>query len=212
MFETAGMPRNQRSIERYCNDQKLDCFFESDEQRYYISPGSVERLVAQLREIRARHEASPDVVIGPTASDTVRPAPTPAPAPVEDPQLERKIKELEDKLFNLEVERRAKEQVVNMLRDQIKDDRSEYHKQLSSITTQLVDQSRQIGTLETKLKQIEAPKARSAAADVSTTPPTTDSVPDIRTVSSAATSAAPPPRIVEVPVEEIPETKGNEQV
>ena len=37
LFEIAGLPRNQRSIERYCADGKLDAFFDSDEQRYYMA-------------------------------------------------------------------------------------------------------------------------------------------------------------------------------
>src|ERR671916_2354170 len=57
LFEDAGLPRNQRSIERYCADGKLDAFLDSDEQRYYISRASVERLIGQLQEIKARHEA-----------------------------------------------------------------------------------------------------------------------------------------------------------
>lgn len=211
MFEAAGLPRNQRSIERYCNDEKLDCFFESDEARYYITPGSVERLVAQLKEIRSRHDAIPDVGPAPTMSDTGRQAPTPAAQPAESPDVLAKIKELEDKLFHLEVDKRAKEQVVTMLRDQIKEDRNEYHKQINAITTQLVSQSHQIGTLETKLMQIEAPKAPRVAADTTTPPPTTAA--DGQRVQVASVNSEPSTahaRVFEVPVEEIHDKPADE--
>src|SRR2546429_3042693 len=55
IFDEAGLPRNQRSIERYCKDNKLDCYADSDEQRYYITRASVDRLIGQLKEIQARH-------------------------------------------------------------------------------------------------------------------------------------------------------------
>ena len=75
LFEAAGLPRNQRSIERYCADGKLDAFFDSDEQRYYVSRASVDRLIGQLIEIKTRHEAlSP---VGPAVSDGIRPGTTP---------------------------------------------------------------------------------------------------------------------------------------
>ena len=57
-FNKAGLPRSQRSIERYCNDGKLDCIKDPDEGRHYITPESVDRLIRYLREIQMRHQAS----------------------------------------------------------------------------------------------------------------------------------------------------------
>ncbi len=74
LFEDAGLPRNQRSIERYCADGKLDAFFDSDEQRYYISRASAERLIGHLKEIKARHESFG--IAGPARSDGIRPTAT----------------------------------------------------------------------------------------------------------------------------------------
>ena len=74
LFEISGLPRNQRSIERYCADGKLDAFFDSDEQRYYVSRASVDRLIGQLIEIKTRHEAINPA--GPAMSDGIRPATT----------------------------------------------------------------------------------------------------------------------------------------
>src|SRR6266850_1941594 len=74
LFELAGLPRSQRSIERYCADGKLDAFFDSDEQRFYISRASVDRLIGQLTEIKTRHEGNYGV--GLAVSDGIRPATT----------------------------------------------------------------------------------------------------------------------------------------
>jgi hypothetical protein len=81
IFEESGLPRNQRSIERYCKENKLDCYADSDEQRYYITRASVDRLIGQLKEIQARHtqtNLSPPPPIGATSgADVDRQRPTP---------------------------------------------------------------------------------------------------------------------------------------
>jgi hypothetical protein len=110
LFEAAGLPRNQRSIERYCADGKLDAFFDSDEQRYYISRASVDRLIGQLTEIKTRHEAIN--AIGPAVSDGIRPATTPTrqdrneqQASTDHPhiiELQTKLADLEDAKKQLE--------------------------------------------------------------------------------------------------------------
>src|SRR6266436_7479447 len=144
IFDEAGLPRNQRSIERYCKDNKLDCYADSDEQRYYITRASVDRLIGQLKEIQARHpqaNLSPPPQLGATSeADVDRQGPTPvqgadtvkrAASENRDgetarEEYEKKMKDLEDKIFNLEVDKRAKDQVVTILRQQIKDDRQDF--------------------------------------------------------------------------------------
>ena len=107
LFEAAGLPRNQRSIERYCADGKLDAFFDSDEQRYYISRASAERLIGQLQEIKARHDAIS--VVGPAVSDGIRHAATPTRQESDERQESTDhadIKELQTKLAILEEEKK----------------------------------------------------------------------------------------------------------
>jgi DNA repair exonuclease SbcCD ATPase subunit len=162
MFENSGLMRSQRSIERYCRDEKLDCFFDADEQRYYITRASAERLIGQLKEIMARHEQLPDVVPGPTSTAN---ASRQAPPPVNEEHEAAhaaKLKELEDKVFNLEIDKRVRDQFVIQLKDQVNADRQFYTQQLKEYTQQLVDYSRQVGELETKLKQLEAPRHQKA--------------------------------------------------
>ncbi len=135
-FEHAGLPRSQRSIERYCKSGKLDCFADPDEGRYYATPGSVERLIGQLSELQARHR-SEDVVGRPTTETGNQRV-----------QGESKeIKKLEDEILNLRIDNKAKEQVIIQLKDQLQADR-----QL------LVEQARQIGVLETEVRQLQAPR------------------------------------------------------
>jgi hypothetical protein len=196
LFEAAGLPRNQRSIERYCADGKLDAFFDSDEQRYYISRASAERLIGHLLEIKARHDAvSP---VGPSVSDGIRPGATQSrqvhgehTAPPPQPDV-TKLKELEDKLFNLEVDKRATEKVNNILREQIKEDRAQYFQQLQEFVKELSDTKQLVGELQTQVKRLEAPKPGTAATPTTAGRPVTEA--ELEEEIRPATSSSAPLR------------------
>ena len=51
-FEDAGVPRTERSITNWCQPDRngvsrLDCYFDSNERKYYITPQSVERAIEE---------------------------------------------------------------------------------------------------------------------------------------------------------------------
>ena len=183
IFEEAGLPRNQRSIERYCKDNKLDCYADSDEQRYYITRASVDRLIGQLKEIQARHPqanlSTPPPTGATSVADVDRQRPTAnqvtdtvkrttdekRESETAREEYEKKMKDLEDKIFNLEVDKRAKDQVVTMLRDQLKEDRDHYGNLLLQNTDKLAKYSRRLGQLETEVKQLKAPDPDTTADD-----------------------------------------------
>ena len=174
LFEAAGLSRNQRSIERYCADGKLDAFFESDEQRYYVSRASVDRLIGQLIEIKNRHAILS--AVGPAISDGIRPATTPTRQDREERQesadhadikelqtklatLEDEKKKLEEKNFTLSYEKKASDQVVTMMREQLKEDRKEFFQQMDKLVKEIGETKQLVGELQTQLKQIAAPKS-----------------------------------------------------
>jgi hypothetical protein len=174
LFEAAGLSRNQRSIERYCADGKLDAFFDSDEQRYYISRASADRLIGQLMEIKNRHNTIS--AVGPAVSDGIRPATTPARHDRDERQestdhadikalhtklatLEDEKKTLEEKNFTLSYEKQASDQVVTMMRQQLKEDRKEFFEQMDKLVKEIGETKQLVGELQTQLKQIAAPKS-----------------------------------------------------
>src|SRR3954451_13396847 len=72
MFEAAGIPRAQRSIERYCQQGDLDCLPDAIERRQYITQASVDTLIGQLKELAARHQkvnVNGEQQMSPTADD-----------------------------------------------------------------------------------------------------------------------------------------------
>ena len=54
MFEDAGVARTERSVTNWCQPDKngvakLDCFYDQNERKYYITPQSVERAIEEER-------------------------------------------------------------------------------------------------------------------------------------------------------------------
>jgi hypothetical protein len=52
LFETAGVARTERSIVNWCQPNRqgicrLDCYFDPNERKYYLTPQSVERVIAE---------------------------------------------------------------------------------------------------------------------------------------------------------------------
>jgi hypothetical protein len=191
LFEDAALPREKRSIERYCEQGKLDCFKDPDELRYYITRGSADRLIGHLKELKERHQQSStpaSAPTGPTVEHDVRPRPTtfnddasvkqrPPEKHDEKHQAgeyeqelamkEARIKELENENLLLKVGKQAAEQVVIKLGDYIKEDREHYTKLIQHNNNDVAKYSRRLGQLETEIKhrQLQAPDRDTTAAD-----------------------------------------------
>jgi hypothetical protein len=173
IFEAAGIPRAQRSIERYCQNGDLDCMPDAIEKRQYITRDSVDALLGQLKEIAARHpkvHTNVEQHLGATSDDNPRqPATSAAGDAVKrgtpEKQTEKqaageeeleamkvRIKELEDKNFTLEIDKRARDQMMGMLRE-------EMTKQVKVFAAEITQQAQRVGQLETEMRQLQAPNA-----------------------------------------------------
>jgi chromosome segregation ATPase len=166
-FAEAGLPRSVRSIQRYCQRGHLTCTSVDTEisEMYLIDPDSVERRIRELQQIEfvtrapgvSRQEVAPEKIEA----------------------YERRIKELEEKAMHLEIDKRAREQIINML----KEDRDTLFKQVSNHVRTITDQARVIGQLETRLElgpgraAEEMPRAREAEAEYAPQAPQRDAPP-----------------------------------
>ena len=172
IFEEAGIPRAQRSIERYCQQGDLDCLPDAIERRQYITRESVDTLIGQLKELAARHQKASEEQMQPTSDDDMeRRGATRADGesmkhgtPEKQgekhvigeyeqriAELEARNKELENEKFNLEIDKRARDQIVGMLREQMTH-------QTQVFSTEISQQSRRVGQLETEMRQLMAPR------------------------------------------------------
>ena len=88
LFDEAGLPRNVRTLQRYCAAGRLDCIKEETATglAYFVDPASVERAIKQLAQLHGltdevRHTATSEEMAHTVAHD-LEPTPVPdAPRP-----------------------------------------------------------------------------------------------------------------------------------
>jgi predicted RNase H-like nuclease (RuvC/YqgF family) len=144
------------------------------ERRQYITRESVDTLIGQLKELAARHQNvnTNGEQMSPTADDDMerREATTATSESVKQGTLEKRdekhrlgeyeerikemearMKELENEKFTLEIDKRARDQIVSMLREQMS-------QQTQVFSAELTQQSRRVGQLETEMRQLMPPR------------------------------------------------------
>lgn len=149
MFEAAGVARTERSIINWCQPNKmgvarLDNYFDPNERKYFISPQSVE-LAIQEEKAKAI-KGTPETEIPETVQkDSEKPNTTGNSASETDPE---DVEKLRKELMDLKILNKGKDFLI----DQMKQERNGFF-------NQLLDASKKVGELETKLLQLEDPKA-----------------------------------------------------
>ena len=147
IFADAGVPRSVRTVQRYCKKGHLDCITIDTEisEKYLIDRNSVERRIKELQQLDRLLRSTVDATSREETRHDAAERATPRHDGSED--TTGKIAELEQENLQLTIDRAAKEQVINHLVKERKEN-----------VAQLTEQGRQIGILETRLKQIEAPR------------------------------------------------------
>ncbi len=149
IFADAGDPRSVRTIQRYCKNGHLNCITIDTEisEKYLVDRISVERRIKELQQLDRILRSTFDATSREETRHDAAGRATPRHDGSED--TTGKIAELEQENLQLTIDRAAKEQVIN----QLVIERKEH-------VAQMTEQGRQIGVLETRLKQIEAPRAQ----------------------------------------------------
>jgi hypothetical protein len=161
MFENAGVARTERSITNWCHRDRngvsrLDAYYDENDRRYFITPQSVERAIQEeLAKGRVENTARLVDAGDNDTSHDVKQATQPHTTQHEE---EERIRELERKIIDLEFLNRGKDQYIDLL----KDERKQFGEERKELVEKLVNSSRQIGTLETRLLQLEAPKSNTS--------------------------------------------------
>jgi len=174
LFEHAGVARTERSIVNWCQPNKhevsrLDCYFEPNERRYFITKESVDRAIEE-ELAKTQPAAEPFGTIPheqPTPAVNVPHASAEA---VSMPQgsesadaLKARIQELEKQLAdntNLrDIDRRVQDQLVTKLMDQLKITQEDFAKRVARY-------ARLSGRLETLNGLLAAPNPQATAASV----------------------------------------------
>lgn len=144
MFEAAGVARTERSIINWCQPNKmgisrLDCYFDPNERKYYITPQSVELAIAE-EKAKATKINVPSEPVGnvPKGSEGGK--------GVSEPDDDR-IKELERENLDLKITNRGKDFLIERMQ-----------KERDGFFAQLLTANRKMSELEMKLIQLEGPK------------------------------------------------------
>jgi len=160
LFENAAVPRTERSIVNWCQPNRmgvarLDCYFDPNERRYWITPESVERAIGEEKDKGVKR---PDIV-----RDTVAPRSSMrrdervGNSDAEDSNSEPERSELRKQLQDLMITNRAKDMFI----EQLKGERQGF---VETLTTT----SRELGRLEAKLMQLSGDHPRDDAHPGST--------------------------------------------
>ena len=153
-FEAAGVARSERSIVNWCQRNafgaaKLDAYFDPNERKYFITPESVERAIAEERAKAERRSPETDGFGKlPHNAETPKSA-----AAAETAADTNKLRTFEAELQDLKITNRAKDFFI----EQLKQEREGFVAERKDYVTELMSFNRRVGELETKLLQIEAP-------------------------------------------------------
>ena len=173
MLADQNVPRDVRTIQRWCKARKIKAIIDDhDIERYLMKPSSVRDMIATLQAERSRHVAPhfhpsrrvvPDAGASPEPAAastrealtdngdrrhadaaTAEPAATTADARREDvASLRRRVEELEEKNRSLEVDKRVRDQLL---------ERQERHYQ--QMIGEAFARSERVGELEAENRQL----------------------------------------------------------
>lgn len=174
-FESAGVARIERSIVNWCQPNKqgvtrLDCYFDPNERKYYITPQSIERAIQEEKAKIARH-GEPLPHGAETARETAHPSQQggtrnrEAETTVEDKESKSPLessepkadhaRELEREVMDLRIANRGKDYFIERL--------EKIHEQFAverqGYVERLIQSNRKVGELETRLLQLDRPRS-----------------------------------------------------
>jgi hypothetical protein len=170
MFENAGVPRTERSIINWCQRNRhgvprLDNFFDTNERKYFITPNSVDRVIAEEKnklQIQGQHASSE---IPASSSENLRNASEDFGSVPNDSArfgnatFDGTIKDLEAEILDLRIANRGKDMFIEQLK-------AMYNETYKDFTTA----SHRIGELEATLR-LEGPKNAAAEKSEETSEP-----------------------------------------
>jgi len=158
IFENAGILRTERSINNWCHPSKrgstaLDCFYDREELKFFITPQSIEFLIGRIREINTRGQLNVPILASfAKGSETSRnESEVPRKVQKDGSEKDERIKELEHEVNDLKITNKGKDYFI----EQMKSDQNTF-------ITKFFER---MDTLETRLLAIEAPKKEQITED-----------------------------------------------
>jgi hypothetical protein len=169
-FEDAGVPRTERSITNWCQPDRnsvsrLDCYFDPNERKYYITPQSVERAIEEEKskiKTGGLPHASESVGSFPNSSEAFRTVPHASETTANERpanhhnESENLPPDLAEELEELRIEKRAWERERKFYDKWF----ASLEKQQESVLPQIAELSRTVGYLEARNESLEKENQR----------------------------------------------------
>lgn len=146
MFEAAGVARTERSIINWCQPNKLgvprlDCYFDPNERRYFITPQSVDLAIKEEQSKAAQFAGAEPVESVPKNAESQRDTG----ASSSNGGIQN-MRELQRDITDLKITNKAKDMFIEQLQGERRD-----------LVDKLMISSHRVGELESKLLQLEPP-------------------------------------------------------
>lgn len=146
LFEAAGVSRTERSITNWCQPNKtgiarLDAYLDPNERKYFITPDSVEAAIQE--ELAREKNGNADSAISDVGTNG------------RESGGGGEVKTLHQEIVDLKIANRVKDKFIEVLQSE----NEKFGQERQRYIDELMRSSRQIGELETKLRQIESPDA-----------------------------------------------------
>jgi hypothetical protein len=169
-FEDAGVPRTERSITNWCqpdknNVSRLDCYFDPNERKYYITPQSVERAIEEEKSKSKSGElphASEIFGTVPNPSEAFRTIPHASESKASEQSTNQQNQQtnlspdLAQELEELRIEKRVWERERKFYDTWF----ASVEKQNASFLPQIAELSKSVGYLEAKTESLEKENQR----------------------------------------------------
>jgi hypothetical protein len=156
MFEAAEVARTERNIVnwRQFNAQgvaRLDAYFDPNERRYFITPQSVEHAIAEEKARAAKNNSASEAVGSlPNGSEARGKR-----AAGDSESGSARVGELEKEVLDLKILHSGKDYLIQQLRQE-----------RDGFFNQLLEASRKVGQLETRLLQLNGQVQKAADSGV----------------------------------------------
>lgn len=155
LFENAGVARTERSIVNWCQPNKsgvarLANYFDPNERKYFITPQSVE---LAIKEEQAKVDNKPSSEGGEQSANVRKDAE--ARSARKERENDDEAKSLQQEILDLKIMNKGKDFFI----EQLQKEREGFAVERQGYVEKLMTFNRKVGELETKLMQLEAPKA-----------------------------------------------------
>ena len=169
-FEDAGVPRTERSITNWCQPDRngvsrLDCYFDPNERKYYITPQSVERAIEEEKSKSKSGDllhASENFGTIPNPSEAFRTVPHASESTANNQRKTEQIEkgnlspDVAQELEDLRIEKKVWERERKFYDTWF----ASLEKQNQSVLPQIAELSKTVGYLEAKTENLEKENQR----------------------------------------------------